>query len=164
MVGRSVRARVTAGRAGAGVLPAPSKGGPGGGDSISVSAVDGQPAEGQVSAPVARNEVILIGRVSGAPQERELPSGDSLVSWRLVVARPTGGRRPPPGVRATTVDTLDCVAWTAGLRRTARGLDDGDVVELQGTLRRRFWRAGAGAASRCEVEAIGLRRLTRGAG
>ncbi|MBC7375539.1 MAG: single-stranded DNA-binding protein [Frankiales bacterium] len=123
----------------------------------------GQPA-GDASAPPARNEVLLVGRVSGAPQERELPSGDSLVSWRLVVARSTGARRPPPGVRATTVDTLDCVAWTAGLRRTARGLSDGDVVELRGALRRRFWRAGAGAASRCEVEAVGLRRLSRGAG
>lgn len=108
-----------------------------------------------------RNDVALRGRVSGEPQVRELPSGDALVSWRLVVDRPPGARRPPAGVRPTTVDTLDCVAWTAGLRRTARALVDGDVIEVSGALRRRFWRAGAGAVSRCEVEVSALTRLSR---
>lgn len=114
-----------------------------------------------VLRPPGRNEVLLVGRVSGAPEQRELPSGDALVSWRVVVDRPLGGRRPPDGVRATTVDTLDCVAWAAGLRRTARGLLDGDVVEVNGALRRRFWRAGAGSASRTEVEVTAVRRLSR---
>ncbi|MCW2616641.1 MAG: hypothetical protein JWN08_3635 [Frankiales bacterium] len=119
----------------------------------------GAVASGGAGAP---NEVLLVGRVSGLPEERELPSGDGLVAWRLVVARPPGGRKPPDGVRPTTGDTLDCVAWTAGLRRTARGLSDGDVVEVTGALRRRFWRGGAGASSRCEVEAVAVRRLSRG--
>ena len=108
----------------------------------------------------ARNEVLLVGRVSGTPEQRELPSGDSIVAWRIVVAR-IPIRPRPEGVRAATVDTFDCVAWTAGLRRTARGLADGDVVELEGALRRRFWRAGAGAASRCELEVSRVRRLRR---
>ena len=120
------------------------------------------PDEGPVpGAPAARNEVLLVGRVSGVPEQRELPSGDSLVSWRLVVERPAGGRKPPDGVRAPTVDTLDCTAWTPGLRRTARALGPGDVVEVTGALRRRFWRAGGGAASRTEVEVGQLRRLLR---
>ena len=109
----------------------------------------------------ARNEVVLVGRVSGQPEERELPSGDALVSWRVVVERPASRRAVPAGVRATTVDTLDCVAWTAALRRTARGLADGDVVAVEGALRRRFWRAGGGAASRTEVEVEQLRRLSK---
>lgn len=108
------------------------------------------------------NEVRLVGRVSGAPQERELPSGDALVTWRVVVDRPVPRRAPPEGVRPATVDTLDCVAWTAAVRRTARGLAEGDVVAVEGALRRRFWRAGSGAASRCEVEVESLRRLRRG--
>lgn len=115
-------------------------------------------------ASAARNEVLLVGRVSGVPEERELPSGDCLVSFRLIVGRPAGARRPPDGVRATTVDTLDCTAWTPGLRRRARGLAAGDVVEVTGALRRRFWRAGAGAASRTEVEVAQVRRLGRPAG
>ena len=107
-----------------------------------------------------RNEVVLVGRVSAAPEERELPSGDVLVTWRVVVGRPPP-RRPPEGVRATTVDTLDCVAWSASARRAASALQPDDVVEVSGALRRRFWRAGAGAASRCEVEATSVRRVSR---
>lgn len=116
----------------------------------------------QVDEPApARNEVVLVGRVSGEPEQRELPSGDALVSWRVVVERPVPRRATPSGVRAPTVDTLDCVAWTATVRRTARGLADGDVVAVEGALRRRFWRSGAGAASRTEVEVEVLRRLSR---
>ena len=107
-----------------------------------------------------RNEVLLVGRVAAAPEERELPSGDVLVSWRVVVTRPPG-RRLPEGVRAPTVDTLDCVAWTASARRAASALVADDVVEVSGALRRRFWRAGAGAASRCEVEVLSVRRVSR---
>jgi len=106
----------------------------------------------------SRNEVVLVGRVPAPAEQRELPSGDVLVTWRVVVARPPG-RRPPEGVRPTTVDTLDCVAWTA--RRAATALRADDVVEVSGALRRRFWRAGAGAASRCEVEVASVRRVSR---
>ncbi len=116
--------------------------------------VDGAAGQG------SRNEVVLVGRVSGTPQERELPSGDALVSWRVVVDRPAP-RRSTPSSRSPTIDTIDCVAWSATLRRTARALADGDVVAVDGALRRRFWRAGAGAASRTEVEVVALRRLNR---
>jgi len=108
--------------------------------------------------------VLLVGRVSGEPAERELPSGDVLVTWRVVVDRPAPRRPPPEGVRVSTVDTLDCVAWSPGVRRTARAMVDGDVVALEGALRRRFWRAGAGAASRTEVEVAALRRVGRRGG
>lgn len=113
----------------------------------------------ELRAEQARNEVVLVGRVSGEPRERELPSGDALVSWRLVVPRPAPRRPPPDGVRPPTIDTLDCVVWTAALRRTARALSDGDVVAVEGALRRRFWRAGAAPASRCEVEVSAVKRL-----
>jgi single-strand DNA-binding protein len=125
-----------------------------------VGADVGSDVRDDAEAGPARNEVVLVGRLSGEPQERELPSGDCLVSWRLVVDRPPG-RKPPEGVRPTTVDTLDCVAWSPGVRRSAKALQAGDVVEVQGSLRRRFWRAGAAAASRCEVEAASVRRLNR---
>jgi single-strand DNA-binding protein len=107
-----------------------------------------------------RNEVVLVGRVSAPAEERELPSGDVITTWRVVVDRPPRTRRADGG-RAATVDTLDCVAWTAGLRRTARGLAAGDVVAVEGALRRRFWRAGAAAASRCEIEVRRVRRLAQ---
>ena len=105
------------------------------------------------------NEVALTGRVSADPEERELPSGDAITTFRLVVDRP---RRPrTDGARGPTVDVIDCVAWTAGVRRTVRGLDPGDVVSLRGSLRRRFWRGPTGASSRYEVEVGAVKRLRR---
>lgn len=112
-------------------------------------------------AEQARNEVELVGRLAAPAQERVLPSGDTLVSWRLIVDRPPGQRPLPEGARATTVDTIDCVAWSAKPQRSAQRLEPGDVVAVSGALRRRFWRTGAGAASRCEVEVAVVRRLRR---
>ncbi|TAL16481.1 MAG: single-stranded DNA-binding protein [Frankiales bacterium] len=110
----------------------------------------------------SRNEVVLVGRVSSEPETRELPSGDLLVSWRVVVDRPPP-RRLPEGRKPPTIDTVDCVAWSAGVRRTARGLSVGDVVAVEGALRRRFWRGGTGMQSRTEVEVESMRRLRRAA-
>ena len=107
-----------------------------------------------------RNEVLIVGRVTGAPEVRALPSGDEIVVWRVVVDRPPPGRPASDGPRRT-VDALDCVAWTAAARRSALACQVDDVIEVQGALRRRFWRAGGGAASRCEVEALKVRRVQR---
>jgi single-strand DNA-binding protein len=108
------------------------------------------------------NEVALVGRVSAPAEARTLPSGDVLVSWRLVVDRPPSRRAAPEGGRAVTVDTIDCVAWAGGVRRTASGFAPGDVVRVEGALRRRFWRGGGGgAASRCEVEVASAKRLAK---
>ena len=126
----------------------------------SAAAPGGRGRDGTTDRTAPRNEVLLVGRVPAAPEERELPSGDVLVTWRVVVGR-LPGRRPPEGVRVTTVDTLDCVAWTASARRAASALAPDDVVEVSGALRRRFWRAGAVAASRCEVEVSTVRRVSR---
>lgn len=103
------------------------------------------------------NTVGLVGRVAAPAQLRVLPSGDELAVVRLVVRRPPGGRSG-----GTVVDTLDCVAWSAGLRRRVVTWQAGDVVAVQGALRRRFWRAPGGAAvSRCEVEITAARRVRR---
>lgn len=110
---------------------------------------------------MCRNEVVLVGRLAAVAEERVLPSGDTVATWRLVVDRPPQPR--PAGVRQVTVDTLDCAAWRAGTRRKASALAVGDVVEVTGALRRRFWRAGPVAASRCEVEVETVRRLSRAA-
>ena len=92
----------------------------------------------------AINEVRLRGRLSGDPEERELPSGDLVVVLRLVVDRPEGAR--------ASHDTLDCAAYAAGVRRKLLRWGHGDVVELTGALHRRFFRAGAVPVSRYEVE------------
>ena len=103
-----------------------------------------------------RNEVLLVGRLAAAPEERVLPSGDALVTWRLVVPRPAPAREG-----GATVDTLDCAAFRADVRRGASRWSPGDVIEVSGALRRRFWRGAAGASSRTEVEVAAARRLSR---
>lgn len=123
-------------------------------------------AKASADAAGHRNEVVLVGRLAAVPDVRTLPSGDQLASFRLVVGRPAdaGGRSARSlTARPVTVDTLDCVSWRGKVRRSVVGWGPGDIVEVTGSLRRRFWRAGAGTASRCEVEVAGVRRLNRAA-
>jgi single-strand DNA-binding protein len=109
-----------------------------------------------------RNEVLLVGRRAAEPEERALPSGDLLATFRIVVDRPPAARSTGP--RAATVDTLDCVARGAALRRAAQAWRSGDVLEVHGALRRRFFRTAGGATgSRYEVEVGRGKRLTRAA-
>ncbi len=100
------------------------------------------------------NEVHVEGRVSGVATERVLPSGDRLVAIRVIVPRPP--RRARPGA---TVDTFDCVAWTARAQEALLGLHPSDQVAITGALRRRFWRSERGASSRIEIEISRVRRL-----
>lgn len=102
------------------------------------------------------NEVIVGGRISSSPEERELPSGDTVVLLRLVV--PRSASRPRAAKGGATVDTIDVACWTKALQRKAVRLEPGDVVTVRGALRRRFWRSPGGPASRYEVEASGLDR------
>ncbi|WP_298749317.1 single-stranded DNA-binding protein [uncultured Serinicoccus sp.] len=110
------------------------------------------------TAAAPANEVHLRGRVSGAPTQRELPSGDVLVQLRVVVPRPQRRGRAASG-SAQRVDTIDVSCWTARARAAALRLEDGGGVEVTGALRRRFFRTGAGAASRYDVEATSLRAV-----
>jgi single-strand DNA-binding protein len=103
-----------------------------------------------------RNEVMLVGRIGAEPQARTMPSGDEIVTFRLIVDRPERARGPAGRVR---VDTFDCTAWRADARRRVAAMPVGQVVEVSGCLRRRFWRAGGGAASRVEVEVDRVRRV-----
>jgi single-strand DNA-binding protein len=105
------------------------------------------------------NEVKLVGKVSATPQVRELPSGDSIVSVRVVVKRK--GARPRPN--SATIDTIDCGAWTGRAKKTLEKFQPGDLVEVRGSLRRRFQRIDGGAISRYEVEVAGAKKLGRAA-
>ena len=106
----------------------------------------------------ACNEVRLVGRVSGQPEERVLPSGTALWTFRLVVPR----LAPREGTRQS-VDVLDCAVWGGRVRRAVASWGDGDHVEVSGAVRRRFFRAGGGTASRVEIEVSAGRRVRRAA-
>lgn len=110
------------------------------------------------------NEVRLTGRISSAPVERELPSGDAVLSFRLVVPR---SRTPMTAGSKQASDWVDCAVWGGRMRRAASSWQVGDRVEVKGALRRRFFRqrGGAGgvglAGTRVEVEVLAGRRLRR---
>lgn len=108
----------------------------------------------------ATNAVVLTGRVTAPPQEKQLPSGDVIVTFRLSVPR-----QPTPLARGSkqTADWVDCVASGARCRRTVSTWRPGDRVEVRGALRRRFYRGGEGSATRLEVEALRTRRLATAA-
>jgi single-strand DNA-binding protein len=109
------------------------------------------------------NEVRIVGRVAASVELRSMPSGDEMTVFRVVVERPAAevakARR-----RSPSVDTLDCVAWRAGVRRSVATWEAGDLVEVTGSLRRRFWRGAHGSASRTEIVVRRGRRLRRAAG
>lgn len=110
------------------------------------------------SAVEAVNEVRLVGRLSQAPEERVLPSGDSVWTFRVVVRRPSGAARP-----RQQVDAIECTAWSGRARRSVSTWRVDDLVEVSGALRRRFFRAGGATASRVEVEVSGARVIRRAA-
>jgi single-strand DNA-binding protein len=129
------------------------------------------PARGDTAAPRQsaravehRNEVTLTGQLAATAESRLLPSGDELVLFRLVVPRAERASRTAQRPRPPSVDTLDCVAWRADVRRTARGWTAGDIVSVEGQLRRRFWRSPSGPGSRTEVEVHRARRVQRAGG
>lgn len=100
------------------------------------------------------NEAWLVGRLSGAPDRRTLPSGDEVVSLRMVVRRPGGG--------SDTLPVQFGPAPAAGRRRgigqvgrralaAVDRLEDGTRIEVLGAVRRRWWGGPDGRRSRIEV-------------
>ena len=112
-----------------------------------------------VSQVAEVNQVTLVGRLSHPAVEQILPSGDGLWKFRVIV-----GRRGAAARRAT-VDALDCVVWAKRPARSVATWRSGDVVEVRGSLRRRFFAAaGGGRVSRCEVEVAAARLIRRADG
>lgn len=105
------------------------------------------------------NEVRVIGRTSAPPERRILPSGDEIVLLRVVVPR-SGGRG---------ADTLPVAVGPAPARgrpgpdqvgrrllAQAERANPGDDIEVRGELRRRWWSAPTGRASRIEIRATSV--------
>jgi len=95
------------------------------------------------------NDLLLRGRVSAQAIEKELPSGDKVVEFRLIVSRLERGG----------VDTLDIAAWSSKMRRSALTLKEGEWIEISGSIHRRFWSGPTGVASRWQVEAAEIARI-----
>ena len=98
------------------------------------------------------NEVVLEGALVGDPTERELKSGERI--WMFQVAAP---RVSEPGV-----DWLDCSVREGRLLRAVSSWTEGDVVRVEGHLRRRFFHVAGGSRSVVELTAQSGRRVKRG--
>ena len=77
------------------------------------------------AAATAVNDVRLRGRLAGIQDERELPSGDRVVTFRVVV------EREPGSGGSARVDALDCAAFRADPRRKVSSWQAGDEVEVR---------------------------------
>ena len=95
------------------------------------------------------NELTLRGRVSAPATVKELPSGDKVVEFRLIVSRSD----------RNGVDTLDIAAWSANSRKRALSLQAEQWIEINGAIHRMFWQSPSGLASRWQVEAIEIVRI-----
>lgn len=102
------------------------------------------------------NEVRLVGRVAGEVTAVELPSGDELVTFRISVDRAGTGT-----ATRQKVDSVPCCTWTARVRRSALSWRVGDVVEVRGAVRCRFFQTARGLGSRVEVEVASARLIRR---
>jgi single-stranded DNA-binding protein len=101
---------------------------------------------------VDRNEVVLAGRLPETVQVKSLQSGTRFGTWRLIVRRRQQGR----GIR---VDTIPCVAFEPDVIETVTGWSPDDMVEVVGSLRRRWWGKEGAKASGYEVEVRSVRRI-----
>ena len=103
----------------------------------------------ELDSELALNDVLLRGRVSSLAVEKELPSGDKVMEFRIVIARSD----------EEGFDTIDISAWSSKLRRTAASLKNDQWVEVSGSIKRRFWRGATGLASRWQIDASEISRL-----
>lgn len=95
------------------------------------------------------NDLLLRGRVSAPATSKELPSGDKVVEFRLIITR----------TEREGVDTLDIAAWSSKSRKIALTLEGDEWVEISGSIHRRFWQSPTGVASRWQIEAEEILRL-----
>lgn len=118
-------------------------------------------ADGEIAA----NDVRLVGRLTGQPAMVDLPSGDALVTFRISVPRssPSSPARGHSG-SGQRVDSVPCTAWAPRLRRSILTWRAGDLVEITGAVRCRFFQAGGATRSRVEVEASAARIMRRSSG
>ena len=100
-----------------------------------------------------RNEVYLVGEVITVPQERTFADGRDVVTFRLDV-RADADSGP---IR----DSFDITVAPARARKSVLGWDVGDTVQIEGAVRRRFHRVGAGSRAFVVIEAARVKRLRR---
>jgi single-strand DNA-binding protein len=109
------------------------------------------------------NRVLLIGRLTRAPELRYTPSGQPVTSFSLATNRYAGGE---DGERREVADFHNVVVWNQGQRRLAEIVADhlvkGQLVYIEGRLQTRSWEGQDGQRRRTtEVVASEVQFLAR---
>lgn len=99
------------------------------------------------------NEVYLVGEVITVPEDRTFADGRDVVTFRLDV-RAESEALP---IR----DSFDITIANARSRKAALAWSVGDTVEIEGVVRRKFHRVGAGSRAFVVIEAARAKRLRR---
>jgi single-strand DNA-binding protein len=94
------------------------------------------------------NEIVLVGRLSGVPEWKALTGDEQVAVWRLIVEH-RNARSPQDGI-----DTIRCVTYDPAVQEDVREWGHGDVIEVRGALRHRFWQGPSGPRGLYEVEAV----------
>jgi len=108
---------------------------------------------------LGHSNVHVVGRLGQQSQTKEMPSGDEITTFTVVVPRTGKLRQGSP-----RVDSLACQSMRVGIRNKVLSWPAGSWVELEGTLRRRFWQSGNGLASSTEIEVRTLVRVRESTG
>jgi single-strand DNA-binding protein len=116
--------------------------------------------------PLSVNVVHLVGKLSKPVQTMDLPSGDRLARWALVITRPqpdsVADSRDSADATADVAttrrrqhhDTIDCVTFDQKLLEYLTDVPAGARLEVHGALRRRFRSGEDGRLSSYSVEAL----------
>lgn len=91
------------------------------------------------------SQVVVVGRLGAQVRTKELPSGDVVTSFTVIVDRPV--RERTKSQKAATVDAISCITMRARTRTMLERMEPGTLVSVDGTLRRRFWRGGPGGST-----------------
>lgn len=111
------------------------------------------------------NRIILIGRVTAAPEMRFTQSGKQVVSFSLAVNRPRKASGMSSGEQQQDVDFINIVAWQNLAEICSKYLEKGKLVCVEGRLQIRNYTGNDGVKRKaCEVVASDMRMLSpRGA-
>ena len=105
------------------------------------------------------NEVHPIGKLGQQVFTKQMPSGDEITTFTVIVPRTS-----KPRVSNQKVDSLACQTLKPAIRTKVETWPVGTWVEIQGELRRRFWQSGKGLGSATEIEVRSLIRVRESMG
>lgn len=105
------------------------------------------------------NIVVLVGRLSSAPRQTQLPSGDERWAFELSCESDPTSPVPSASVAGESVTLSVPVAVAAPIAGIEQ-FDTGTELVVAGVVRRRFYRVGGVTNSRTEVVAQSVVQIT----